>query len=151
MDGSGFDFETVGEPNVVFPFHKLNPRNGTTCAFGTGPNAGPNTPLTGPVPCTPIHAGFDPNGFALQALGTVGNAPRTICCGPAISESDLAILKSTPLTERLRTEFRAEFFNAWNHAQFFSPDGNPADGSDFGRVKRARDPRAIQFALKLVF
>jgi Carboxypeptidase regulatory-like domain len=151
LDGSGFDFETVGEPNFVFPFHKLDPRNGTTCAFGTGPNAGPNTPSTGPVPCAPIHAGFDPNGFALQAPGTVGNAPRTICCGPAISESDLAILKSTPITERLRAEFRAEFFNAWNHAQFFSPDGNPADGLDFGRVKRARDPREIQFALKLVF
>ena len=151
LDGSGFDFETAGEPNLVFPFRKVDPRNGTTCAFGTGPNAGPNTPSTGPVACVPIHAGFDPNGFTLQALGTVGNAPRSICCGPTISQSDLAILKSTPITERLRTEFRAEFFNAWNHTQFFSPDGNPADGLDFGRVKRARDPREIQFALKLIF
>jgi hypothetical protein len=103
------------------------------------------------VACVPIHAGFDPNVFTLQALGTVGNAPRAICCGPTISQSDLAILKSTAFSERFRTEFRAEFFNAWNHTQFFSPDGNPADGLDFGRVKRARDPREIQFALKLIF
>jgi len=127
LDGSGFDFETAGEPNLVAPFRTLNPRN------------------------NPGHLFFDPAIFQTQLPGTVGNAPRTICCGPTISESDLAILKSTPLTERLRTEFRAEFFNAWNHTQFLSPDGNPADGADFGRVKRARDPREIQFALKLVF
>jgi hypothetical protein len=127
LDGSGFDFETAGEPNLVAPFRALDPRN------------------------TPNHLFFDPTIFATQNLGTVGNAPRSICCGPTISQSDLAILKSTPITERLRTEFRAEFFNAWNHTQFFSPDGNPADGTDFGRVKRARDPREIQFALKLIF
>ena len=33
----------------------------------------------------------------------------------------------------------------------FQPDGNITDGSDFGRVKRARDPRLVQFALKLYF
>jgi len=48
-------------------------------------------------------------------------------------------------------EFRGELFNAFNHAQFFQPDGNFTDGSDFGRVKRARDPRLVQFALKLSF
>jgi hypothetical protein len=48
-------------------------------------------------------------------------------------------------------EFRGELFNAFNHAQFFQPDGNTTDGTDFGRVKRARDPRLVQFALKLYF
>jgi len=60
-------------------------------------------------------------------------------------------LKITPLSERFKLEFRGELFNAFNHAQFFQPDGNFTDGSDFGRVKRARDPRLIQFALKLSF
>ena len=151
LDGSGFDFETAGEPDFVFPFHKLDPRNGTTCAFGTGPNAGPNTPSTGPVPCSPIHAGFDPNGFTLQAPGKVGNAPRAICCAGGIQNYELGVLKSTSITERTRLEFRAEFFNAFNHTQFGSPDGNFADGTDFGRVKNTRPPRQIQFALKLVF
>jgi hypothetical protein len=48
-------------------------------------------------------------------------------------------------------EFRAEFFNAFNHTQFLNPDGNSDDGVDFGRVKRARDPRLVQFALKYIF
>jgi hypothetical protein len=83
--------------------------------------------------------------------GTIGNAPRTVCCGPGINNWEIAFLKITPLSERFKLEFRGELFNAFNHAQFFQPDGNFTDGSDFGRVKRARDPRLIQFALKLSF
>jgi hypothetical protein len=48
-------------------------------------------------------------------------------------------------------EFLGQVFNAFNHAQFYQPDGNITDGSDFGRVKRAREPRLIQFGLKLFF
>ena len=85
-------------------------------------------------------------------MGQFGNSSRTLCCGPRISQSDISIEKKTHLTERLNTEFRAEFFNAWNHTQFLSPDGNFTDvGSTFGAVQKARDPRLIQFALKLLF
>jgi hypothetical protein len=59
--------------------------------------------------------------------------------------------KNTQLTEQTRLEFRAEFFNIMNHAQFMAPDGNISDGGDFGRVMLARDPRLVQFALKLYF
>jgi hypothetical protein len=60
-------------------------------------------------------------------------------------------MKATPIGERLRMEFRGQIFNVFNHTQFFQPDGDITDGTDFGRVKRARDPRLIQFALKLSF
>jgi hypothetical protein len=144
---SSFDFETPGEPNVVAPFKSVNPK-APTCAFGTGPSSG-----TG-VACQPINAGFDPNNSftnSTVALGTIGNAPRTICCGPGINNWEFGFLKSTPISERLRLEFRGQLFNAFNHSQFFQPDGNITDGSDFGRIKRARDPRLIQFGLKLIF
>ena len=148
---SSFDFETPGEPNVVSLFHAINPRH-LTCALGTGPNAGVNasSPATD---CVPINAGFDPNSFTEVTVpaGTIGNAPRTICCGPGINNWEFGILKATTLGERFRLEFRGELFNAFNHTQFFSPDGNITDGQDFGRVKRARDPRLVQFALKLYF
>ena len=125
---SSFDFETPGQPNVAAPFQKLNPR-------GAG------------------NLGFNPGAFteSTVAPGTIGNAPRTVCCGPGINNWEIAFLKITPLSERFKLEFRGELFNAFNHAQFFQPDGNFTDGSDFGRVKRARDPRLIQFALKLSF
>ncbi len=124
---SSFDFETAGEPNIVAPFKKLNPR-------GAG------------------NLGFDPSVFdGNVTLGTVGNAPRTICCGPGAFNTEIAVLKNTPIHERYRLQFRAEFFNVFNHAEFFQPDGNITDGSDFGRVKRARDPRLVQFALKFYY
>ena len=59
--------------------------------------------------------------------------------------------KITRLAEGKNLEFRAEFFNIFNHTQFLNPDGNISDGTDFGRVKHTRDPRQMQFALKFSF
>jgi hypothetical protein len=83
-------------------------------------------------------------------LGTFGNTPHALCCGPALSNTDLVIAKDTPINERLKTEFRAEFYNTWNHTQFTNPDGNFSD-STFGLVTKARDPRVMQFGLKFLF
>jgi len=140
---SSFDFETPGQPNVGAPFHKIDPRK-LTCAANTG---------TDPSTCTLINAGFNPDAFTEDTvpLGTIGNAPRTVCCGPGINSWDFTFIKITPLNERFKLEFRGDFLNAFNHTQFFQPDGNTTDGTDFGRVKRAREPRVIQFALKLTF
>jgi hypothetical protein len=125
---SSFDFETPGQPNIAAPFHRLNPRG-------------------------PGNLGFNPDAYTEATVppGTIGNAPRTVCCGPGINNWEIGIQKMTPITERVNLEFMSQFFNAFNHAQFFQPDGNITDGSDFGRVKRARDPRLIQFGLKLTF
>jgi hypothetical protein len=140
------DFEYPGEPDLVGKFTTQDPRK-AGCASGTGPTAGPGAPACQPV----ANQFFDPNAFAPQALGTIGNAPRSICCGPGISNADLALLKTTRLAEHKELQFRAEFFNAFNHAQFYVPDGNITDGSTFGQVAKARDPRLIQLALKLLF
>jgi hypothetical protein len=48
-------------------------------------------------------------------------------------------------------EFRGEFFNAFNHAQFNLPDSNTENGANFGRISSARTPRLIQLGLKLLF
>ena len=84
-------------------------------------------------------------------LGGFGNTPHALCCGPAISNTDFVISKKTPITERWNTEFRAEFYNAWNHTQFANPDGNFTD-STFGQILKTRvDPRVIQFGFKVLF
>jgi hypothetical protein len=61
------------------------------------------------------------------------------------------LFKGFKLTERLGMEFRTEFYNLFNHTQLYSVDGNISDGPDFGKALKFRDPREIQFALKLVF
>lgn len=121
-----FDFELPGRPDLVGRFRTLNPR-------GKG------------------NYYFDPSVFAPAALGSFGTAPRTICCGPGINNTDLSVFKNIPLSESRRIELRAEIFNILNRAQFFNPSGNITDGVDFGRVRRARDPRQIQFAAKFFF
>jgi len=140
---SSFDFETPGEPNLVAPFKRLNPRGPGNLGFD--PNSFNSTP------CDPAIPNDCANNPGTVPLGTIGNAPRTVCCGPGINNWEISFQKVTPLSERTRLEFRGELFNAFNHAQFFQPDGNTTDGADFGRVKRARDPRLVQFALKFYF
>ncbi len=130
---NSFDFELPGKPDLIAPFHTFDPRK---------------------------HGGyaFDPTSFALPAqtatstpLQLLGNSPRTLCCGPGIRNFDLSVQKITPVGESKHIELRAEFFNIFNHTQFLNPDGNISDGADFGRVKRVRDPRNIQFAVKFAF
>jgi hypothetical protein len=128
-DVNGFEF--VSEPDQALPFHHMDPRKNNGFYF-------------------------DPNTFtdATVPLGQLGNAPRTICCGPGIQDWTLAFHKSTPITEGSHIEFRAEFFNAFNHTQFLNPCGNTAscnDGSTYGKVSQARNPRLIQLALKYLF
>ncbi len=143
---ASFDFETAGEPNLIGPFKKLNPRGPGNLGFDPSAFNGCASNTSDPACLN------DPNLVATAVqVGTVGNAPRTICCGPGAFNTEIAVLKDTKIGERYRIQFRSEIFNVFNHAQFFQPDGNISDGSDFGRVKRARDPRLIQFALKVYF
>ena len=127
MELEGSDgFQYPGEPQMTGPFRVLNPR--TSGGYY-----------------------FDTSVFTNAALGTFGNAPRTICCGPGMLNFDMAFLKNTALSEKINTEFRVEIFNLFNHTQFYNPDGNISDGSDFGLIKQARDPRLVQVAMKLYF
>jgi hypothetical protein len=101
---------------------------------------------------------FNPCAFAHAAPGELGNSNRAPLYGPRFVNTDLSFIKHFPLPyESMRLDFRAEFFNAWNHAQFFLPGGSSGmqdvnAGSSFGVVSATvNNPRLIQFALKLTF
>jgi Carboxypeptidase regulatory-like domain/TonB dependent receptor/TonB-dependent Receptor Plug Domain len=140
-------FEYPGEPNQIAPFHKQNPKSNGGYWFD--PNSfTENASDDSQPPCSDgaVFNCFDPSLF-----GQIGNSKRTICCGPPINNVDFALHKVLPVGEGKRFEFRAEFFNLFNHTQFNNPDGNTTDGSDFGRILRAKEPRQIQMALKFYF
>ena len=81
---------------------------------------------------SPYPGCYDPS-----LLGRIGNAPRTICCGPGISETDiLCRSRAFRSTNAVHIEFRADLFNVFNHTQFYNPDGNSSDG----RPSLARSP-----------
>jgi len=97
---------------------------------------------------------FNTSLFSLEPLGQLGDAPRRFFHGPGINNWDITLGKDTKLTERSSLQFRADFFNAFNHAQFSGPDGNINDSSSFGEIGsvNSTDPsRIMQFALKLQF
>lgn len=86
----------------------------------------------------------------MEALGQLGTANKRFFHGPGINNWDMALLKDTRITESKLVQFRFEFFNVFNHAQFNAPPGDILN-SNFGYVTSARDPRIGQVALKLIF
>jgi hypothetical protein len=99
---------------------------------------------------TDNHLYFVTDPFTPEELGVAGNANRRFFHGPGLNQWDISIQKNTRITEGMMIQFRAELFNAFNHAQFYNPGGNVMSGS-FGQVGSARDPRIGQFALKFMF
>jgi hypothetical protein len=93
---------------------------------------------------------FNPSLFSPENLGQLGTSSRRFFHGPGINNWDIAMQKDTQLTETMNLEFRTEFFNAFNHAQFGLPDGNINDAT-FGLVSTANPPRIMQLSLKLLF
>src|SRR5262249_12552116 len=65
---------------------------------------------------------FNPNAFVLPPAGTYGNIGRDVLYGPGLATTDLSLAKNSPISEKLRLQFRAEFFNLFNRANFGSPN-----------------------------
>lgn len=92
---------------------------------------------------------FNTSAFSQPAPFTFGNTPRTMpnLRAQGINNSDLAIQKWWVMKDRVRVQFRTEFFNAFNHVYLFAPDmffGSPT----FGTVQSAGQQRSIQFGVK---
>jgi hypothetical protein len=72
--------------------------------------------------------------------------------GPDQVNFDFSVLKITPITEKQSIQFRAEFFNLFNHPQFSNPSTNQDTPATFGVIQSLEtNPRIIQFALKYIF
>ena len=133
------------------------------------PNIVPGVPLYISSSAPPYQVA-NPAAFSIPAAGTFGDAGRNILRNPGLEQFDASLLKNTRITERVTAQFRAEFFNVLNHANFASPaaSGNNllTAGSSFGLSQESANmssggllsplfnsggPRSIQFALKLLF
>src|SRR5262249_39778323 len=93
---------------------------------------------------------FSTNSFAPAAIGTFGNAGRNILLGPGTFNVDFSVLKNFRFSESRRLQYRAEFFNLFNHAPLGNP-GTTLGSPSVGRITSAGDPRIMQMALKLYF
>ena len=145
-------------PNVVGSLAQQNPRLAQDFGNGIGnywfdPNSLSRDRCGAVVDstCLPTNAQV----VADPSLATYGTLPRNYFRGPSYVNFDLAVSKTTTITERLKLEIRAEFFNVLNHAQFENPgingNGTSITSSQFGQITSTYDPRIIQLAARLTF
>jgi len=148
---------TTGLP-VTFEEYDDHSLLGTTSAGGVGvldvPNfIGGNLNITNPRRANPTagtNPYFNTSLFPEEALGQLGNANHRFFHGPGLNNWDIALLKDVRLSETKRLEFRGEFFNIFNHAQFGLPSGMRTS-SNFGFVTSANAPRIGQVSMKFLF
>jgi hypothetical protein len=96
---------------------------------------------------------FNIGAFSAPPQDVKGNAGEGIVRGPGINNWDISLVKNFRATERFNIEFRAEMFNAFNHTQwrYVDTDYNDSPTSTFGWLTGAREPRIVQFGLRLSF
>lgn len=164
---SGWTLSAIASLQSGFPFSPQLGYNPT----GNGDSRNParpqlNTDFHGKLyPRTPGEW-FNPQAFEAPYAGTFGNASRDALNGPGLAELDLSLAKATTIHEKVRAQFRAEFFNVLNHANFTTPNpvvfssgptpSKPAVAAALSPTAgvvsaTATTSRQIQFALKLLF
>jgi hypothetical protein len=99
---------------------------------------------------------LNPSGFAVPALGNIGNATRNPFYGPGINYSDLALYKDVHISESMYFQVRLETFDTFNHANFGTPTNdvnNPTFGEIFTvqQISTNGDGRVVQLAGKFYF
>ena len=93
---------------------------------------------------------FNVAAFAYPSPGTFGNMGRNVFDGPGFFTLDLGIFRTFAITETKRLQFRSEFFNLPNRANFNNPN-TTISSSQFGLISSTQPARVIQFAMKLAF
>ncbi len=175
-----WEVTTTALARTGFPVNVLLPSSYTALDGASGtlrPDLVPGVSLTPPGGKT-IAEWINPAAFAApptvtlgtETLGTeFGTAPRDLVRGPGTWQIDMGLAKHIPLTERVGMQFRAEFFNIFNHPQLGQPQStfNPANTTGFGSIITTVNlntsivnpitpvgsgtPREIQFALRFSF
>jgi Carboxypeptidase regulatory-like domain/TonB dependent receptor len=137
--------QLVGTPNQWFTNTVCDPRPGGLCPAGS-------------VFVLPVSVVTGANG-RLATLYHFGSLGRNVIIGPTFNNTDFSVIKNTNLSESVRVQFRAEFFDIFNHANFGQPGRTAQPGStSFGVITNTRfatgdsgSSRQVQFALKLLF
>jgi hypothetical protein len=156
---SGWTLNSIVTLQDGFPFTpqlSFNPSNNGDTRNPVRPSLNPA--FSGPVILGSPNQYFNPNAFLVPPNGTYGNLGRDAFIGPGLATLDLSLLKDTKITEKLDLQFRAEFFNALNRANFNTPNlivftsaaGVPSPAAGV-ITSTSTTSRQIQFGLKLIW
>ncbi len=149
--------------NGFFVGQTGSPRSVTNNNSGRGLGGSNSSPSATNLPSNVVKSGnlvrsgtdldnyFVDGAFEKASRFTYGNAGRGIFRGPGQWNMDFSTFKNIPISERFNLQFRAEFFNLFNHANFGNPQSDLDSGS-FGTIRSTSvNARLVQFALKLSF
>jgi hypothetical protein len=151
-----------------FPVPLIDSSNQSGAGFQAGGNANnfnrpdqlPNCNTHAANHSFPHYQWINATCFAVPAAGELGDAARVPVSGPDFVNSDFSVIKQFRLPREMGLNFRAEFFNLFNHPQYGSPIADinfnsPPAGTVsplFGAVNSTvNNPRLVQLALKLSF
>jgi hypothetical protein len=154
----GFQVTLIERISSGFPVPLIDSINQAGNSFANGGNDNdwnrPNR-VSGCSPSSASHSKLqwiNASCFPRAASGELGNASRVPATGPDFVNTDFSVIKQFALPrEGMGLNFRAEFFNLFNHTQFGMPV-NDVSASGFGAVNSTvNNPRLVQLALKLTF
>jgi hypothetical protein len=140
-------WETTGIITVESGFPLTMSLSTPTQGLATRPNV-----VSGQSPSGPktVAEWFNTNAYAAPPFGFYGNAGVSTVTGPGLDNWNLGFFKNFAIRESMSLQFRAEFFNIWNRANF-NLVATTVGAGGFGQVTGASDPRITQLALKLLF
>jgi hypothetical protein len=154
----GFSISGAGNQNITGSYTE-----GARLALNGNPNTGSDDP----------YGRLNVAAFSAPKVGSIGlEAPRNYVISPGINNFNMSLQKEFAFTEKVRLQFRADAFNAFNHTQFSginstlnisaltngtytnlykNADGSINNKNGFGTVNGARDPRIMQLLVRLQF
>jgi hypothetical protein len=94
---------------------------------------------------------FNTAAFLAPPTAAFGNLGRNTVMGPSLTNLDMVVAKNIAIKEAMKLQFRAEFFNIFNHSNYNIVGRIINDPATFGRVLSQLDPRQLQFGVKLAF
>ena len=118
-----------------------------TQGLATRPDAVAGTSTNGPKT---VDQWLNTQAFSAPPFGYFGNAGVGTIRGPGMNNWDMSGFKTFRIAESVKLAFRADFFNAWNHANFVDVN-TTYGGGGFGQVLDDYQPRVVQLSLKLEF
>lgn len=149
----GWELTVIEKATSGFPVFIINSANTSGVNFENNGNSlnRPNQTCSPTSGSSSLGQFFNTSCFSVAAAGELGNANRTPLSGPDFINTDFSVIKNFMLPrEGAKIEFRSEFFNVFNHAQFGQP-GSDINSSIFGVINTTvGTPRVIQFGLKVV-
>ena len=138
--GAGWQLNTIINVQTGRPIPIVN-SNDTSNRFYF--NQRPNV-VPGVSPILPHWNAFtgylNPLAFSQPADGTFGNLGRNAVYGPSYRNFDFSVTKNTQITDRFGVQFRAEFFNIFNHPNFALPNHNITPGYDSSGALQCAPP-----------